>query len=288
MIELLQTSPMVWVAVVFIYALLIGSFLNVVILRLPARMEFDWRVQASEVLDQSPPEQSRPGSLVVSRSACPKCHQKLRWFHNIPLISYLALKGKCAHCENPISIQYPAVELFTAVASAVVAWKFGFQWAVVPALILTWTLIALSGIDIRKQLLPDSMTYPLLWLGLLLSTQNLFTNPIDSIVGATVGYLSLWSVYHLFRLTTGKEGMGYGDFKLLAAFGAWLGWQAIPLVIILSSLVGAVVGIAMIVISGRDKSVPMPFGPFIAAAGWIALLWGQQLTNLYFEFSGIN
>lgn len=259
-----------------------------VILRLPAKMEHEWKAQARELLEVAPTDQAQPGGLVLDRSACPKCGTQLRWFHNIPVVSYLVLRGKCSQCDKKISLQYPAVELLTAAASAIVALKFGMDWAVLPALVLTWTLIALSGIDIRHQLLPDSMTYPLLWLGLLLSTKSVFVSPVDAIIGASVGYLSLWTVYHLFRLITGKEGMGYGDFKLLAVFGAWLGWQSIPLVIILSSLVGAIVGIAMIVVAGRDKSLPMPFGPFIAAAGWIALLWGNQLTDMYLTFSGLN
>jgi leader peptidase (prepilin peptidase)/N-methyltransferase len=213
---------------------------------------------------------------------------------NIPVISYLFLRGKCANCGNPISVRYPIVELFTAALSAAVAWKFGVHWYTAAALFFTWMLIAMSVIDFDTTLLPDNMTLPLLWVGLLLSivgTAPSIGLPVDmksSIIGAVAGYLSLWSVYHLFKLLTGKEGMGYGDFKLFGALGAWLGWQSLPLIILLSAFTGALVGIALIVVRGRDRNIPIPFGPYLAAAGWIALMWGEELIGAYLRMSGIG
>jgi leader peptidase (prepilin peptidase)/N-methyltransferase len=259
-------------------------------------LEREWRSQAEEILRErqaddirlkpEPQGKAEPGyNLVVPRSACPKCGAMITAAQNIPVLSYLWLKGKCASCGARISPRYPLVELGTAILSALVAWKFGFVWYTGAALLLTWMLIALSGIDIDHQLLPDNMTLPLLWLGLLLS---LAADPRASIIGAVAGYLSLWSVYHAFRLLTGKEGMGYGDFKLFAALGAWLGWQMLLPIILLAAFSGAVIGILMIALRGRDRNIPIPFGPYLAVAGWIALMWGDQLVASYLHFAGVS
>jgi leader peptidase (prepilin peptidase)/N-methyltransferase len=295
--------PAAWVAVVFIFSLLVGSFLNVVIHRVPVMLEREWRAQAEEILkgqedlELKPDLQGDPQpryNLVVPRSACPKCGAMITAAQNIPVLSYLWLKGKCASCGVRISMRYPLVELGTAILSALVAWKFGFVWYTAAALLLTWMLIALSGIDIDHQLLPDNMTLSLVWLGLLLSLApmvpsiGLPVDPRSSIIGALAGYLSLWSIYHAFRLLTGKEGMGYGDFKLFAALGAWLGWQKLLPIILLAAFTGAVIGILMIVLRGRDRNVPIPFGPYLAAAGWIALMWGDDLVASYLHFAGVS
>jgi leader peptidase (prepilin peptidase)/N-methyltransferase len=290
--------PAAWVAVVFVFSLLVGSFLNVVIHRVPVMLEREWHAQAEEILRakqaDAPPRAHARYNLVVPRSACPKCGAMITAAQNIPVLSYLWLKGKCASCGVRISARYPFVELGTAVLSALVAWKFGFVWYTAAALLLTWVLIALAGIDIDHQLLPDNMTLPLVWLGLLLSLAQaipaigLPVDPRSSIIGALAGYLSLWSVYHAFRLLTGKEGMGYGDFKLFAALGAWLGWQMLLPIILLAASTGAVLGILMIVVRGRDRNIPIPFGPYLAAAGWIALMWGDQLLASYLHFAGVS
>lgn len=314
-----STSPSAWIALIFIFSLLVGSFLNVVIHRIPIMLDREWKAQAQEILGQvetrptgddgqsadvglKPDPQGSttssasraPYNLFLPRSACPKCGAMITGAQNIPVISYLFLRGKCAKCGTKISARYPIVELSTAILSALVAWKFGFTWYAGAALLLTWFLIALSVIDFDTQLLPDNMTLPLMWIGLLLSLVGTVPEiglPADtrsSIIGAVAGYLSLWSVYHLFRLITGKEGMGYGDFKLFAALGAWLGWQMLPLIILLSAFTGAVVGIALIVVRGRDRNIPIPFGPYLAAAGWIALMWGDELVGTYLRVSGIG
>jgi len=287
LVELLSSMPALWLTVVGLLSLLIGSFLNVVILRLPVMMEREWRAQAA-ALEGREEESGEPFNLVVPRSRCPKCGAAVRAWQNIPLLSYVLLRGRCAGCSAPIGLRYPAVEAFTALASMLVAWRFGVTPEAVAALVLTWTLIALSVIDIDHQLLPDSLTLPLLWLGLLLSLWHetaggtvLFQTPREAIIGAAAGYLALWSVYHVFRLVTGKEGMGYGDFKLLAVLGAWLGWQMLPLIILLSAAVGAVVGIALMIVTRRGRDVPIPFGPYLAAAGWIALLYGREIIDAY-------
>jgi len=302
--QLLQASPALWMGVVFIISLLIGSFLNVVIHRIPIMLDRGWRAGAAEILAQKPlateqiKDPAAAFNLVVPRSACPKCGAMITSAQNIPVLSYLWLRGKCANCRAPISARYPLIELATAVASVVVAWKFGFTWQAGAALVFTWMLVSLSLIDFDHQLLPDNMTLPLLWMGLLLSLagpgsgQSIeYSIPVDprsSIIGATAGYLSLWSIYQLFKLLTGKEGMGYGDFKLLAAFGAWMGWQMLLPIILLSAFTGAVVGISLIVIRGRDRNIPIPFGPYLAAAGWIALLWGPQLVDAYLRMSKLR
>jgi leader peptidase (prepilin peptidase)/N-methyltransferase len=295
MIEIFQTSTFAWAAAVFLFSLLIGSFLNVVILRLPRRMEHEWRQQCAEfeasntetAADQAQAklELEPPPDLVLSRSRCPECGHQITALENLPLVSFLILRGRCSACGTAISWQYPVVELATAVLSALVAVRFGFTVATGAALVLTWCLVTLSVIDLHEQLLPDSITLPLLWLGLLLNTQSVFADPVSAIIGAAGGYVLLWLVYQTFKLATGKEGMGYGDFKLLAVFGAWLGWQSLPLVILLSSFVGAVVGISMVVFHGRDRNIPVPFGPYLAAAGWIALIWGDQIISAYLGIS---
>ncbi len=298
---LLTSSPTAWTVAMLVLGLLVGSFLNVVIHRLPIMMEREWKTQAQEILGSSlyePPRaepiEQQPYNLVVPRSACPKCGARITALQNIPVISYLFLRGACARCKTRISIRYPLIELFTGALSAAVAWKFGFTWYCGAALVLTWALVALSAIDIDHQLLPDDITLPLMWIGLLLSlaaTLPEFGLPVDpgsSIPGAVFGYLSLWSVYKLFKLLTGKEGMGYGDFKLLAALGAWLGWQMLPLIILLSAFVGAVVGLSLIVLRGRDRNIPIPFGPYLAAAGWVALMWGDRAVSAYATVTGLK
>ncbi len=285
--DLLQQSPVLLTTVIFLTGLMVGSFLNVVIYRLPVMMEKSWTRECQEFLQiEQEPEQS-PFNLAVPQSRCPHCNHPIKPWQNIPVISYIFLQGKCANCNAPISLRYPLIEAFTGLCSAVVAWHFGFSLEMLFALLLTWSLIALSFIDIDHQLLPDSITLPLIWLGLFLSLFNIFTDAHASIIGAIAGYLSLWSIYHLFKLATGKEGMGYGDFKLLALFGAWLGWQYLPLIILLSSLVGAVIGISLIILGKQDKNKPIPFGPYLAAAGWLALIWGNQINQFYLDSLGL-
>ena len=291
MLEILALNTPLFLTGVFIFGLLIGSFLNVVILRLPARMEHDWQCQCKELLEiESTPDEdtSQPPGIMWSRSQCPKCGHLIRSHENIPLLSYLFLRGRCASCKAVISIRYPLVETITALLFLIVAMHFGPNLQTIVAICITGLLIALAGIDIDHQLLPDNLTLFLLWAGLFASLFNVFVDPVSSIIGALAGYLSLWLVYHLFRLLTGKEGMGYGDFKLLAALGAWMGWQMLPLIILLSSLVGAVVGLLMIVLKRHKTGQPMPFGPFIAMAGWIALLWGDQIVDAYLKSSGLG
>ena len=286
LINLLEHNPVFHTGTVFVLGLMVGSFLNVVIHRLPLMMERGWREQCQEYLGESG-EQQTPLTLAKPTSHCPHCGQKIRFYENIPVLSYLWLRGKCASCRQAISLRYPLIELLTAILSAVIAWHFGFGWQTGAALLLTWALIALSIIDTDHQLLPDSITLPFLWLGLTLSLFPVFADMRSSLIGAIAGYLSLWTVYQLFKLLTGKEGMGFGDFKLLALLGAWLGWQSLPMIILLSSAVGAVLGGAMIAIQGRDRAQPIPFGPYLAIAGWIALLWGDRISSAYLRWSGI-
>ncbi len=262
--------------------LIVGSFLNVVVLRLPARLMHVWHAQSRELLEL--PEQSNeatPPGIIWEPSHCPQCKHLLGVLENIPLLSWLALRGRCRHCHTPISIQYPLVELLTGLASAAIVWKFGLAWQAGAGLLLAWALSALAGIDLRTQLLPDQLTLPLLWLGLLFSLIPLFIDTHASIIGAMVGYLSLWSVYWLFKLITGKEGMGYGDFKLLAALGAWMGPSALLPIVLLSSLAGAIVGGTFLVVRGHDRATPIPFGPFIAIAGWTWFMGGEYFLRLY-------
>lgn len=277
----LLAIPGAAVALAALLGLLVGSFLNVVILRLPARLMHQWREQSRELLELDAAAEPAPPGLVRQASHCPQCKHALGALENIPLVSWLALRGRCRHCGAKISAQYPLVELLTAICSALVVWKFGATWPAAAGLLFTWALIALAGIDVRTQLLPDQITLPLLWLGLLVALVPFFVDAPAAIVGAAIGYVSLWSVYWAFKLLTGKEGMGYGDFKLLAAIGAWLGWQMLPLTILLSSVVGAVVGISLIVFARHGRNVPIPFGPYLAAAGVIALFWGREITSRY-------
>ena len=276
------------VACAGLLGLVVGSFLNVVILRLPARLMHSWRQQSRELLElESEPDSPQPPGLVWEASHCPKCKHKLGVLENIPLLSWVVLRGRCRHCSAPISIQYPVVELLTGVCSAAIVWKFGFTTQAGAGLLLTWALVALSGIDLRTQLLPDQMTLPLLWAGLLLSLVPVFVGTESAITGAAIGYMSLWSVYWLFKLATGKEGMGYGDFKLLGALGAWMGpWALLPIVL-MSSLFGAIVGSIFLLVRGHDRSTPIPFGPFIAISGWIWFLFAQPLSGFYHRLFGL-
>lgn len=268
--------------------LLVGSFLNVVILRLPKMMEASWRNQCCELLEVDSEQPQEKVGLVFPASHCPKCHAPIRAWQNIPVISYLFLRGKCANCKNGISIRYPIIEFVTAVLSALVIYQFGPTYAGASILVLTWCLVVLTVIDIDTQLLPDSITLPLVWAGLILNNFGIITSLPEALWGAVFGYLSLWSVFWIFKIVRGKEGMGYGDFKLLAALGAWLGWQMLPLIIILSSLVGAIIGISLIIVKGRDKNIPIPFGPYLAIAGWIALMWGDEIMAKYLQFTQVG
>ena len=295
-VTLLVDSPALFACAVFVLSLAIGSFLNVVIHRLPIMLERDWRQQCAELDGKEFAPPTRPFNLCAPRSRCPSCGEQIKAVHNIPVVSFLALGGKCAACGGRISLRYPIIELITAVLSGAVAWHFGFGWVALCALVLTWFLIAMSAIDIDTQLLPDSVTLPLCWLGLIatiaLGRQSdaiaLPVDPVSAILGAVVGYLSLWSVYWLFKLLTRKEGMGYGDFKLLAALGAWMGWQMLLPIILFSAATGALVGILLIVFRGRDRQLPIPFGPYLAAAGWIAMMWGPEITRSYLTMAGLG
>ncbi len=294
-IQQMQNNPGLFIGVVFLFSLLFGSFFNVVIYRLPIMLHREWLTNCRDFiqeaygklpkeLEQNPQNNEFKGehfNLIKPDSTCPKCNHRIKWYENIPLLSYAFLKGKCSQCKNPISIRYPIVELVTALLSAFVAYKLGFTWQTAAFIIFTWCLICLTMIDFDTQLLPDQITLPLLWLGLLVNLHGLFV-PIDqAIIGAMAGYLSLWSIYWLFKLITGKEGMGYGDFKLLAAMGAWMGWELLPIIILLSSFVGAAIGISIILVKGRDKNIPIAFGPYLAIAGWIAFFWGHDIIRAY-------
>jgi len=280
LIALLQAEPALFAGLVFVIGLLIGSFLNVVIHRLPKMMEAEWQAQCAELRGEAVPEPSRY-NLWTPRSACPHCGHAITALENIPVLSWLWLRGRCAGCGVSISVRYPLVELLTAALSAVVAWKWGASVETAGALLLVWTLVALAFIDLDTTLLPDSLTLPLVWLGLLFNLGGHFASLPDAVIGAIAGYLVLWSVYWLFKLVTGKEGMGFGDFKLLAALGAWLGWQLLPVTLLLSSVVGAGVGIAMILLVKHDRRVPIPFGPYLAGGGVVALFFGTDLTRAY-------
>ena len=268
--------------------LLVGSFLNVVILRLPRRLEWQWKRDATEILEQPEVYDPPPPGIVIEPSHCPHCKHKLSWYENIPLFSWLALRGKCRHCKAPISAQYPLVELLTCLLTVACVWRFGFGWQGFGAILLTCFLIALSGIDLRTHLLPDQLTLPLLWLGLIASLENLYVVPKAAVLGAIAGYVSLWSVWWLFKQITGKEGMGHGDFKLLAALGAWAGLNGVLPTILLSSVVGAVIGSIWLAAKGRDRATPIPFGPYLAIAGWIVFFWGKPMVSAYLDFAGLG
>jgi leader peptidase (prepilin peptidase) / N-methyltransferase len=294
------SSPALFAGSVFVLGLIIGSFLNVVVYRLPIMLEREWRSQATEVLaagteSPAPPALANRFTLSTPRSACPKCKAPITALQNIPVLSWVVLRGRCASCKTVISARYPLVELSTALLSAWVAWHFGFGAPAACALLVTWALIALTGIDLDHQLLPDNITLPLMWAGLLAAVTigpvagaAVPVSPKDAIIGAAAGYISLWLIFHAFKLVTGKEGMGYGDFKLFAALGAWLGWKVLPMVIVLSAATGAVLGILMIALQGRDRRAPMPFGPYLAAAGWLAMMYGDALLNGYLRISGLK
>ncbi|MCW8806914.1 MAG: A24 family peptidase [Rhodanobacter sp.] len=278
----------VWISLAGVLGLVVGSFLNVVILRLPERMAAGWRREARDILELEVDSAPLPPGIVREPSHCPQCKHPLSAADNIPLLGWLLLGGRCRYCKAPISIQYPLVELLSGVLSAVIVWKFGPSWSALAGLALTWTLIALSGIDFRTQLLPDQLTFPLLWLGLLLSLLPMFVDTRSAIIGAAVGYLSLWSVYWVFKLLTGKDGMGFGDFKLLAALGAWMGPVSLLPMILLSSLIGALIGGSLIVLRRHQRELPMPFGPFIAAAGWVWFVAGHELLQGYMQMTGLR
>ena len=282
-ISLFQHQPALYLGTLFVVGAVVGSFLNVVIYRLPVMMQREWRQDCLEFLEQPAEAEAQKFNLSTPRSRCGACGHQISALENIPIVSYLVLGGKCSSCKASISPQYPLVELFTAVVSVVVGWHFGVSLQALAGLFLSWCLIASSGIDIGHKLLPDSITLPLLWLGIGLALFEVFIDLETSVIGVIAGYLSLWSVFMLFKLVTGKEGMGHGDFKLLAMLGAWLGWKPLLVVILTSSLVGAVIGISMIVMKITERGTQIPFGPYLAAAGWMTLLWGDQLMRFYFS-----
>ena len=306
LLDALAASPAFFISAVLVLGLLVGSFLNVVIYRVPVMLERDWRAQCAELAQPAStvaaaaaaagtPATTPPFNLVVPRSTCPKCQAPITALQNIPVISYLLLRGRCANCRAPISVRYPLIEALTGVLSGLVAWKFGYGAAALAALVLTWFLIALTFIDVDTQLLPDCLTLPLVWLGLatsaFLATNSRMTLPVDlhdSVTGAIAGYLSLWSIYHLFRLLTGKEGMGYGDFKLLAAIGAFLGWRMLLPVVLGAAAVGTVAGIVILSLKDKGRNVPIAFGPFLSASGWIMLVWGRDLLEGYLGLFGLH
>ena len=282
--QLAATLPWLYLLLVTILGLLIGSFLNVVIHRLPIMLERSWQAEYADYFGNTEPGPPvEPYNLMVPRSACPHCGHAITALENIPIISWLWLRGRCRSCQAPISARYPLVELLTGLASLTIAWFFPVSAATFAALLLTWFLIAMTFIDLDKMLLPDQLTLPLLWAGLLLNLLGGLASLQDAVIGAIAGYLLLWSLYWSFKLLTGKEGMGYGDFKLLAALGAWLGWQSLPLILILSSVVGAVVGITLMLLRRHQQGNPIPFGPYLAMAGWIALIWGESITHWYLQ-----
>jgi leader peptidase (prepilin peptidase)/N-methyltransferase len=284
----LDQNPAIGYPAAAALGLLVGSFLNVVILRLPPRMEWAWKRDSREILGEPEVYDPPPPGIVVERSHCPHCKHQLSWYENIPVFSWLALRGRCRSCKAPISMQYPLVELLTMLLFLASVWRFGFGWQGFGAILLSCFLLALAGIDLRTRLLPDPLTLSLLWLGLVASVENLYMGPKAALLGAMAGYLSLWSVYWLFKQLTGKEGMGHGDFKLLAAIGAWVGLKGILPTILVSSLVGAIVGSIWLAAKGRDRATPIPFGPYLAVAGWIAFFWGEAMVDGYLRLSGLR
>ena len=284
----LDQNPALGYPVAAALGLVVGSFLKVVILRLPKRMEWRWKRDAREILDQPEIYDPPPPGIAIEPSHCPQCKARLRWYENIPLLSWALQGGKCRHCGAKISLQYPLVEFITMMLTLACVWRFGFGWQGFGAVLFTWFLIAASGIDFRTQLLPDSLTLPLMWLGFIAAHENLFVGPKTALAGAMVGYGSLWLVWWLFKQLTGKEGMGHGDFKLLAAIGAWCGLKGILPTILLSSLVGAIIGSIWLAMKGRDKATPLPFGPYLAIAGWIVFMWGDELIGRYMRLTGMD
>ncbi|MDZ7842952.1 MAG: A24 family peptidase [Gammaproteobacteria bacterium] len=284
----LQSNPVLLYVAVVLFGLIVGSFLNVVIVRLPVMLEASWRQQCRALLEPDAAEETgEPYNLVHPRSRCPHCQAPVRAIQNIPVVSWLWLRGRCARCRAAIGLRYPVIEILAAVLAVAALSQFGLSWQLAGALALYWSFLAMSAIDIEHQLLPDNIVLPLLWVGLLANSFGLYTDIHSALYGAFFGYASLWLVFQGFRLLTGKEGMGYGDFKLLACIGAWLGWQALPLVILLAAFCGAIVGIAMIVFRGQERSQPIPFGPFLCAAAFVAMMWGPQLTDAYLQFAGL-
>jgi leader peptidase (prepilin peptidase)/N-methyltransferase len=279
-ISLLQSSPAVLIVTAVLVGLMVGSFLNVVIHRLPRILERQWRTECAELTETAPPPAERY-NLIVPRSACPKCGHRITALENIPIASYVVLGGKCRGCSAPISKRYPLVEALSGVLAGYIAWRYGWSAAMAGALLFAWAMIALAFIDFDTFYLPDSITLPLLWAGLLFNLGGTFTDIRSAVIGGAAGYLTLWTVYWTYKLATGKDGMGYGDFKLLGAIGAWLGWKMLPLVILVSSFLGAAVGIALIVFARRGRNVPIPFGPYLVIAGLIGLFWGESLTRQY-------
>jgi leader peptidase (prepilin peptidase)/N-methyltransferase len=282
--------PALLLAGYFLFGLLVGSFLNVVIYRLPKMMELEWRHECRLLLGIAEPDAATPPrfNLAIPESHCPGCNAPVKPWQNIPLLSYLLLRGRCANCGVSISLRYPIIELIAGLLAALAGWHFGASWEGLAACLLLWALLAMTMIDVDHQLLPDQITLPLMWLGLLLNTGGMFVPLLDAVWGAAAGYLALWSVYQLFKLTTGKEGMGFGDFKLLAALGAWMGWQMLPVIILLSSLVGAVIGAIILTLQRRGRGTPIPFGPYLAGAGFIAFFWGESLIQNYLQFAGLS
>ncbi|TMO04815.1 A24 family peptidase [Pseudoalteromonas sp. S558] len=289
-IEVMQSQLWFYLTTIGLVSLCVGSFLNVVIYRLPLMMQKEWqsecRILLEDDLKNSAPLNTTPFNLVKPNSTCPHCKTAIKPWQNIPIISWLALKGKCASCQNTIAARYPLVEAITALLSLAVAYTVGANEQALLYILITWALVALTFIDIDHMLLPDQLTLPLVWLALIASVMGYTISPSDAIIGAACGYLSLWSVFWLFKLLTGKEGMGYGDFKLLTVFGALLGWQSLLTIILLSSVVGAIIGITLLSIQGKDKATPIPFGPYLAIAGWITMLWGNQLQTMYLNLVG--
>ncbi len=285
-VEFWSSNAGIYMITVAVLGLLVGSFLNVVVYRLPKMLMRDWRRQAREVLDMPEKQDTEAFNLMLPNSNCPNCGHEIKPWENIPLLSWLFLRGKCSGCKQGISLRYPLVELACGVLSGVVAWQFGVSWEALAMLLLTWGLLAMSLIDADHCILPDVLVLPLLWLGLILNSFAVFVSLPDALWGAAIGYMSLWSVFWLFKLLTGKDGMGYGDFKLLAMLGAWGGWQVLPLTILLSSVVGAVLGVIILRLQRSSYSKPIPFGPYLALAGWIALIWGDAITSRYLQFAG--
>ncbi|MBF0266151.1 MAG: prepilin peptidase [Gammaproteobacteria bacterium] len=300
-IELIQTNQIIFLSLIFLLGLIVGSFLNVVIYRFPTILQRQWQDECCEYLSETEPAYKTPCqqtigqrehskfSLSYPNSTCPHCSHKIRFYENIPVISWLFLKGQCSSCQNTISIRYPLVELLTGFVSVVIGFYFGATILCLSLLILSWSLIAMSLIDYDTQLLPDDMTLPIMWLGLLISLFDWsLVYPEQALIGAIAGYLCLWTVFHIFKLATGKEGMGYGDFKLLALLGAWMGWQSLPMIILLSSLSGAVIGLSVKILKRQKESIPIPFGPYLSIAGFLALVWGKDITQAYYHFIGLS